>query len=546
MTPIIERIPIEILVQIFRIYKESGDNLMQHLFDLSLVCRLWREVIQACPALWSDICLSLSTGKAEQQAKYQLARAGSTLLSLTILSGKGCEWDGKRKRSDSEEESARELSVRLASIFHDTMFRWKSLVMYTHLHETQPFLDNCVGYTPNLSEVTIILGNVDSNVDVVPPRLSIPVQRPAGVDSGPPVIASFKSFLPIYPLLGTSITSLDVDVRHIRARTIDLIAMLLSCPNLVQYELCGGLCQTIGEVPDPVLVPLPHLLDLRVMGFLDLEHLLGALRFEGLRSLSLDVSRYSSALQGALQSLFRTCVLLTTVHIAGCSCERLGGPLPPGPTIVLPSVKHFALETDTALHQFFRRLSLPRAQTIEIRRVPYDVAHQLMSSSPQLTSASFGEIFGALPHHTPITVLPHLTKVKIWGPAKLLGYIDAPSLSELILLNLGGRSASISKVRILIERSTPPLRKLHLMRPSLSDEDLIWCLRRLPLIEELVVTGASDVSDVTLRALGAEQDADVGVLLPHLRSATFRHNRTTADSFALLAASRDTVTWTYK
>ncbi|KDQ17044.1 hypothetical protein BOTBODRAFT_223952 [Botryobasidium botryosum FD-172 SS1] len=542
---IVKRIPTEILLQIFHICKDCQDS-AQYLFNLSLVCRLWREVVQGCPTLWSDIWLDVSSDmpKLERQVKYQLERAGDTLLSLAI------EFPSHSARRWTEQECAAR-SVQLAEVVRGSMPRWKLFRMRAYLRETRLFFDNCVGHTPHLSHITIALSDIKFEAGVS--RLSIPFQRPVGADSGPPIQASFMSCLPIYPSLGASITSLEVDVTSIHPHTSDLIAMLLSCPNLVRYHLRGGFGQTIGIISDPVQVPLPHLLDLRVSGLRDSVYILGALRFEGLRSLSIDVFYFPPVLQDILESIFRSCTLLTAVNINGSMFDRLDAPLLSGFTwqpVVLPSVKQFTFSrANAALLQLFRQLSLPCAQTLEIHRAPCDVAYHLMSSSAQLASASFFELVDAPLHHAPITTLPNPDTIVIVGSLELLSYIDAPNLCALSLTNTKGYHNIASNIRSLIERSTPPLRKLRLIGVhQLTDEDLIWCLRRLPFVEELEI-GSSLLSDITLRALAApsppKQGADVGVLLPRLRSANFWDNYPTPHGLAALAASRSAVAWTY-
>ncbi|KDQ17043.1 hypothetical protein BOTBODRAFT_30431 [Botryobasidium botryosum FD-172 SS1] len=73
-------------------------------------------------------------------------------------------------------------SVQLADILCGTMHRWKSLTMRACPHTIQLFLDNCVGYTPNLSEITVIPREIDN--DNTLPTLSIPFRHPIDAGSG--------------------------------------------------------------------------------------------------------------------------------------------------------------------------------------------------------------------------------------------------------------------------------------------------------------------------------------------------------------------------
>ncbi|KDQ17078.1 hypothetical protein BOTBODRAFT_172669 [Botryobasidium botryosum FD-172 SS1] len=400
MTAVAERVPAEILVQIFEIrLKDRGYGHSTHdLLRFSLVYRFWRAAIQGCPTLWSDIWLDVPTCRSmERQAAYQLKRAGSTLLSLTI----------RFPYVYDVETPVAALPARLANIFRDTMVRWKSFEMHAHPHAVQSFLSRCAGSTPNLSKLTITFKDLTRSFL---PSLSIPFQRPVQAESGPPVVASIGHFLPRYASLGAAITRLSVRVLTFRLH--DFTTMLLSCPNLVQFDLAGSDSVRNGRMGDtshPVIVPLLHLLDLR-MSYID-------------------------------------------------------------------------------------------------------------EPAPLLESVEF------------------------------ISFVDAPSLTELSLLMHKIRPISSydpTLVCDLIDRSCPPLRRLSLTWIGLADEDIIWCLQKLPLLEELVIIGGA-MSDATLRALAipppTEQGADQEVLLPRLRRANLWSPHTTEQGLKALAACRNTVTW---
>ncbi|KDQ17079.1 hypothetical protein BOTBODRAFT_224684 [Botryobasidium botryosum FD-172 SS1] len=530
MTVVIKRIPTEILTLIFHMYKsrdKGNEDSTQHLFRLSLVCRSWREVIQGCPTLWSDIWLRVSPDKAECQATYQLGRAGDTLLYLTIL----FPWHSERKWT--KEESAA-LPVRLAYIFCDTTSRWKSFRIWAQSYETQLFLDNCAGYTPNLSNFNIKL-------------------RPPEIESSLPLVASFAGFFPTHSSLGASVTKLYLNASGTHLHPADLIGVLLSCPNLVQFHLLGAPDTMMGDISDTLTASLPHLVNLGMAGFQDPERLLGALNLVALQSLMICMHRCSPAMQCALQSIFQTCNSLTKVDITNPTVDLPNEPPSPRCLVrgrtVLPSLKHFtSSHADATIFPLFRQLSFPEAQTIEIRAAPCDVAYNLLSSSPQLASALFFDVFGTLPQHTPIVYLPYLSSIDLVKCLGFLNHVDAPGPSKLSLTQAGRGCPSHhpTLVRGLIERSDPPIRILHLCLLDYTDEDILWCLRRLPLLKELMIRGTA-MTDATLCALEMPRPSEQGVvpdlLLPLLESAVIGNDLVTAQAFAALAASRKAVTW---
>ncbi|KDQ17064.1 hypothetical protein BOTBODRAFT_224301 [Botryobasidium botryosum FD-172 SS1] len=514
----IQRIPTEILLQIFQIYKsQKCEDSTQHLFHLSLVCRPWRDFIQRCPALWSDMWLDVSTGKVEQQAAYQLERAGRTLLSLAIM----FPWQHTVKER-GEQGSAEPLPVRLANTLRNTMVRWESFRMHARPYEAQLFLDNCAGYTPNLSTIIIKSRYVDRNT--FPPTLSIPFQRPVEAKRGPPITTSFRSILPVWSSLGTNVTEIQIDFTEVRLRAAQFVALLLSCPNLVQLTVTGAYDLTIDNISDPVLVPLPYLTDLRVSHIREPEYLIGVLRLQALQSLCIDEFEWSPAMGGILQNIFQTCNSLEKAEILpGDGGLEIYEDTFAQERIVLPSLKDLSLSAEATMYPLLQRLSLP-----------------------QLISASFFDIDGPPPDSTRKITLPSLLSLELHGSTTFLHYVDAPNLVELDLVE-ETRSTGADPLRSLIEGPRPSLRSLWLDIRGLTDRDIIRCLELLPFLEELEICNCT-VSDETLRAL-AKPPPSIWLaviqkgLVPRLKSATFVCTHITDEGFATLVASRPAVDW---
>ncbi|KDQ17065.1 hypothetical protein BOTBODRAFT_172661 [Botryobasidium botryosum FD-172 SS1] len=460
---------------------------------------------------------------------YQLEHAGNTPLYLTIL------FPYKYgEKPWTKKESTQALSVRLANIFRDTMPRWKFLQMRARRTQVQLFVNGCTGPTPNLSRIYIKLRTKPGH-RASPPTLSIPFWRPAEVDLGPSVLAGFGSVLPIYCDLsvGARVTRLAVQVPVIDLQ--DFITMLSSCPNLVVLDVTGRKPgATVTGVLGPNMVPLSHLVDLRMSYIRNPARLLGMLRLEALQSLRVDHCDWTLSMSGVLQNIFQTCRSLTTVDMEESMLSSRATIDPPvtGEWIVLPSVTHFRMFGDLVIYSLLWRILLPQLITATINT------------------------YGATSHPAPIVPIvtfPSLSSIWITTPSlEVISLVNAPNLTEFALIlgcHYGPPHPHHSAlVRNFINTSGPALRKLSLSGIGLGDKDIIWCLQRLPLLEGLDIRDAN-MSNITLRALGVPPSYEQGdifdVLLPRLRLASFgRCYHTTAEGFAALAACRPAVVWT--
>ncbi|KDQ17097.1 hypothetical protein BOTBODRAFT_224868 [Botryobasidium botryosum FD-172 SS1] len=547
MVAIIERVPSEILLQIFEDCKDQvyGDT-KSYLFGLSRVCRFWRSVIHTSPTLWSDIWLDVSTGMVEEQATYWLERAGETLLSITILFPRRGKSDNDVRRK-TDAESAKALPVRLAGIIGGVMHRWKKIALDVSPLEAQLFLDNCTGYTPNLLNLSLRDFSFHDNNDESK-TLYIPFQR-SGLN--PPASTSFSNFLPVFSSFGVAVAQLTIGATAARTRSIHYVDMLLSCPNLVTCRLVGTTHDTpIGGLSDDVVVPLPRLINLQVSSIPDPEYLLGALRLEALQSLCVVDLEWGRAMPSALRRIFQTCGdSLTKVSIKRAEDISRSDDDPPSiPTwgrVELPSVKHFTFHADDVAYPLLQQLSLPQAQTLVLDGVPCGIAHSLMSSSLQLNSASFSDLSGEVPQHASVATFPDLSLLSLGGESLgILDYISTPHLNKLTLTDGGAyRPLAGPALCCLILRSNPPIQWLVLFGVVITDEDAIWCLRRLPHIETIQITECP-ISDATLRALQIplplERHDGSEMLLPQLKTAHITSNiYTTPQAIMAFVTSRN-------
>ncbi|KDQ17094.1 hypothetical protein BOTBODRAFT_224854 [Botryobasidium botryosum FD-172 SS1] len=399
------------------------------------------------------------------------------------------------------------------------MPRWKRLVLAAPPHEIRLFLDICTGYTPNLSNLSIELRGEPRSFSDESPILLIPFQRSSEAGLGPPASTSFTNCLPLFPSFGPAVTELAVNAT---AHITDYINMLLTYPNLVRCDLAG------------------------TSWLIDPEHLLGALRLEALQSLCIIDFEWAQAMPGVLRRAFQTCDLLTTINITRGRPEPHSDGGLPSPSnwgwITLPSVKNFTWYASAVAYPL-HRLSLPRVQTFRVGNIPYDIAYSLVSPSTQLTSASISDLVGEVPQHASIITFPNLSSLYLGGSLELLGCMSTPHLNALTLTedNVDHQPPASELLRGLIERPNPLVHELRLYNIGFSDEEAIWCLRRLPHIETLRIQGCL-VSDVILHALEIPPPSEQGVdiPLPRLKWAMFILNsRLTAQGIMSLASSRN-------
>ncbi|KDQ16986.1 hypothetical protein BOTBODRAFT_172595 [Botryobasidium botryosum FD-172 SS1] len=164
-------------------------------------------------------------------------------------------------------------------------------------------------------------------------------------------------------------------------------------------------------------------------------------------------------------------------------------------------------------------LEAVNAQVLNLTDIPLDIARPLALSTTHLGSAAFIAISQCPGRSLHSISLPALTSIRVESSPSLLGHIRAPRLESI---EVCGDSATnmemVASLSDLIEHSAPlALHYLSMSFVTAADENIVWCLKRLPLLETLKI-GTCSVSDVLSRALSTPFSGEKGPkwLLPRL------------------------------
>ncbi|KDQ17101.1 hypothetical protein BOTBODRAFT_30474 [Botryobasidium botryosum FD-172 SS1] len=527
----IHHVPPEIFREVFKFsialdFREIPGGATLHLIRLSHVCRLWRQVILNCSALWSDICLDLSSKEPEKQAAHWLEYGGSVPLSIRIENS--FQFDEEDMQVDEEG-----LLLRLADILRGTMDRWTSFSISVWPEQAKLFLENCKGFTSNLVELSTDLINDDSDE---PLPLPIPFNLPPGFTPTHPISASSRYCIPIYGSLGASITDLDVYTGPGDVDIEDYVRMLAACPNITKCNIEGAYSHVISNPAISRQISLPHLTDLRFSGFRNVDQLINHLRSRALVSLRIFEFEWSTALGVALGTIFRICSQLVVVEIVAADEDHVEALSPPPEgSPVLPSLSRLQIDAHNSIYSLLRLLSTPHICTLDIGDVPFDSVRGLISFSTQLSSATFRKVRAAPQSTTPLFNLPALSWLTIVDSPRLLDHITAPQLQHFTLNSSNNPDGSTStSLRDFMARSNPALRTLKFIYLDIGDDDLLWCLGRLPQVEILEVEKCP-VSDAVFRALCAPSSVEISdsPLLPRLHHVRFYLNHDMTPSGAI-------------
>ncbi|KDQ21307.1 hypothetical protein BOTBODRAFT_168600 [Botryobasidium botryosum FD-172 SS1] len=524
-------LPTDILLEIFKFDCES-------FLRFSHVCCRWRALIHRCSLFWSRIGLRLFNPELDQQAAYWLERVSSRPLSITIQS--------KPFRRCAEGNQDDDYLVPLAGILREHMARCEELEINALPEQVRRFMEVCAGDTPLLRRVIIRLPydyhkdmNYKCNIRY---PCDIPFTLTTGHPSLPRAYVKFEGWSPSFSSFGAALTVLEIDGGYTIKRSDHLLSMLRSCPNLVKFYLSRDARREIGESPPAERVALPYLTDLCINNISDVDELIDWLDVPSLRNLTIWEFAWRGAMLGAFLDLFPTCPSLSNISLS-CVLHRLETELPhfAGETLSLPAVTHFTFYGNTAASALLSQLVLPNVQELSLQNVPFDVIHQLVSSTTQLREASF-EGSMKIVEGLPVITLPTLASLEIIGA---IGCVDFLHLPQLASLKFGGADHSNPETPLgaplstLVERSAPPLATLKLERLNVPDQSLIWCLERLPLLEDLSLRSCA-ITDAVLHALSEPDLAHQArsFIVPRLARFAFHRTRITPAGAISFLSSR--------
>ncbi|KDQ21386.1 hypothetical protein BOTBODRAFT_25826 [Botryobasidium botryosum FD-172 SS1] len=524
------RLPADVLLELFESFSTYISPQIQ---CFSHVCHSWRELIHRHEPFWTVIKLRLCDTSVEK-AEYWLARAGpdtSLDISLHALPQRG---------------EAPPVHPHFQTLFHvlrRTVERWRKMEIQIHRDLLVHCAKLCVGNASRLERLTIDgIGEGNDEKDSTAGTfvdISLRCARPSGV------IASFAYCVPkFHSTFGSSLTRLRTRIGGIYMAQ-HFLDMLRSCPNLIAWTLEGDSRYAIVEEVSPVLVHLPHLVDLTIKEAPGSASVVKRLMMPSLEKLHVEGQEWSEYIVDIGEYLLRTSPSLSNLAfvIANPLASYLTGRYMDVSAALL-RVTRFAITPHPLMYDVFFDISLPNLEVLDISSAPAFVARYIMQSSPLLQSITLTKINN--PSFIHIS-LPHLQTLNIDFLVDSFRNLEAPQLEHLYVdidgIHDDEETNDGAHLRAFIERSRPPLCTMRLLSVAIGDDDLLGCLAMLPQLTSLEVS-SSNITDATLEALTvrrppANQPDASDYLLPHLIEVELRFNRAvTPTAFDKFLSSR--------
>ncbi|KDQ16987.1 hypothetical protein BOTBODRAFT_221899 [Botryobasidium botryosum FD-172 SS1] len=399
----IDIIPAEILHKIFEALDSSADWTTPSVLRASHVCRLWRQLIHASSAFWSQLDLFTSNAEVDLHAAYWLDRAGSQPLSITIRS-----YRSKEGLETVSEDIVRVRLDRLRGVLQPTMARWVSFSAIIQPDLIESFFSGFRGMTPSLKSMSICAAfwNEDAGGDEDEDDwneydyLALPIHVPffgdphhaPGAIQGISVRAT--DCVPTFATFGLSITDLELNIEQgapIHSYTV--LDMLRTCPNLKELVLAGiDLIPSIVQSENPRLVELSQLTYLLVDGLKGIENVLIFIHAPSVQRVYHRYLEWNDRLSVALFQISGSSNFIVDFRIwPNANIKSNNWDYVPrfrGWPITLGAVEHFVVATPP----FLRLLSIPNAHILSLANVPFDVVRLLALSTTHLENATLAAI----------------------------------------------------------------------------------------------------------------------------------------------------------
>ncbi|KAJ6589246.1 hypothetical protein B0H19DRAFT_234246 [Mycena capillaripes] len=206
------------------------------------ICRSWREIALATPALWRAISLSHHDHQSKRQAHISdiLSRSGCCPLSIQLD-----EYEAEDEDEDDDEDYHRMKITKVLSIVVPHLARWE----YLKLGLFQPNLPAIVnGPMPLLRHLDLSLGSDDDDSTFQPFIVfsDVPLLRTVTLDD----LATHVTILPWRQLTSLTLTRLTPN---------GCVPHLQQASNLVHCELRLCFSGPIDQLPDITLSSLESL-----------------------------------------------------------------------------------------------------------------------------------------------------------------------------------------------------------------------------------------------------------------------------------------------
>ncbi|KDQ18064.1 hypothetical protein BOTBODRAFT_29382 [Botryobasidium botryosum FD-172 SS1] len=519
----IHRFPDDVLIKLFEAYYAFTMFWGKRILCLARVCRLWRALIHSSPLFWTRLHLSRMDRDPVSVAKLWAKRSGSCPIWIWI------EELGPGRDEESSDDHSTPLIVRVAETLQRSVSRWEDLWIAATPPDLALFFGVCKGPVPKLHRTQIsIPDEYDAQTRVV---LPIAFERDSSSAGGMVlrIADSLNLHIPTFlPSFSFQVTTLGLKLRY--HDTADAILNLLqSCPNLTHLDVHGWRSLGIGQPSRPRsrTITLAHLVDLSIREITSMTDLFDFLILPSLRSFEfLYQDDWEDPLSATIVQFLQRHDELTTLSLTSdCHFEDLDDtPDPPSLTkITLPHVTALSVQGGCFTQHILQRLDLPCLETLTTKNIPSSAVTYLMQSTACLRTASLSATTVlksglGIPTNTPLSALS-LTSLEISLMLKDPIHVYFPQLATLLIRDYCRSDGVGTSLRHLIEHSSPPLVSLVLIWTKITDNELIWCLERLPLIQKLELVDCPNVSDSFLIALSAPRPLDNhnGYLLPQLR-----------------------------
>ncbi|KDQ07815.1 hypothetical protein BOTBODRAFT_180383 [Botryobasidium botryosum FD-172 SS1] len=530
---LINQLPDDVLLELLR--HMISDN--KTLIRASHVCCIWRRLIHETPSFWSRVELFVNEDAVDQRAAFWISRAGMCPLTVELAWRKRVI-DGKLVYAvspDTNRDDTRELFTapvtRLAVILRESMGHLRELEIHDSAINPLGFdffttiFETLKGNTPMLQRLAIVLDKPNTSII---PRPSVPFElSPGSVIS---VEVKLSHCLPTYaPSFSTRITRLSILV----GTDVDqILEAVRPCHNLISLNIQESrpirfLRTILPSEPSPI--SLSALAHLRLSRIPHTDTILNAIESSSLRSLRIEAPQWGGNMVATVASTLQKCDGLVELVLGGIGLPaiRTRDYAVEQPPIILPALtKCLILGNCSELYSLRERLILPQLRSLDLAYCPGLPSLHSITSSARLKEVRLISIADEMTTEWPTTLLSisTLTRVILVDcPVRFLECLDLPSLQTLVIIappRLTPGHSDGPSLRCFVKQlgPNPPLQVLLMLSVDISNEDLIWCLERLPHLKVLVVRRCT-ASDAALEALvyssieGAEAHQ---LLLPRL------------------------------
>lgn len=375
------------------------------------------------------------------------------------------------------------------------------------------------------------------------PQVDAPIHLEVALEGG-----YYNDYSALSPALLQNAASLSLDL--VGGSADALLTLLRACPNLIKLKAKVHLNSTPPHSSQSP-VEFKRLTEFGWSFTRNSKDILDIFMFPSLQSISLEDDSFSMEDVGDIAPfirLLRRSDQISTLSLRGGRSRDISSPS--DHSVTLHSVTKFVSHGASFSHRLLPHLVLPRLEILEMEDLPSasdSIIDGFLENSPFLVSVDLARISGhfiCTPGDQDPLHLPSLTSLKLNYGSYFPHRFCFPQLRILYIDPQDELDVGLA-LRRLIQHATPPLVTLALHSSMISDEELLWCLERLPTIETLELVACGNLTDDIFRALAAippADDPEARWLLPQLHDIkifNYAQNQFTYPTFFHFLASRN-------